>query len=83
MILLIQGEIGVGKTTLIRRLLGDRLPEARGFWAFPSTSTQWGSHPDTETRTGWGGGCRDSPGVPSRRPSSGRRCGWRPFLREG
>ena len=32
MILLIQGEIGVGKTTLIRRLLGDRLPEARGFW---------------------------------------------------
>ena len=32
MILLIQGEIGVGKTTLIRRLLGDRLPETRGFW---------------------------------------------------
>lgn len=32
MILLIQGEMGVGKTTLIRRLLGDRLPEARGFW---------------------------------------------------
>ena len=32
MILLIQGEIGVGKTTLIRRLLGERLPEARGFW---------------------------------------------------
>ena len=32
MILLIQGEIGVGKTTLIRRLLGDRLLEARGFW---------------------------------------------------
>lgn len=32
MLLLIQGEIGVGKTTLIRRLLGDRLPEARGFW---------------------------------------------------
>ncbi len=32
MILLIQGEIGVGKTTLIRRLLGHRLPETRGFW---------------------------------------------------
>ena len=32
MILLIQGEMGVGKTTLIRRLLGDRLPEDRGFW---------------------------------------------------
>ena len=32
MILLIQGEIGVGKTTLIRRLLCERLPEARGFW---------------------------------------------------
>lgn len=37
MLLLIQGEIGVGKTTLIRRLLGDRLPEARGFWTRKET----------------------------------------------
>ena len=64
-----------------RRPGGSGPARRRRGMAFPSTSTQWGSRLDAERRTGWGSGCRDSPGRLSRRPSSGRRCGWRPSRR--